>query len=153
MRKIVLGTWFIIIFIIGAREAACQCECARWTPGFRHLTAHEALKTSDIVFTGEIVDVKKGKAPNEYEVKFKIRSLWKKDIGESVVLRTYDESCGFSGKKGDTYLIYAYVYEDMLTTNACTRTTRLAKASADLKEFEEKGEKPVKVYKTKQPKP
>ncbi len=153
MRKITLGIWFIIILIIGAREAACQCTCNPRSPGYRYLTAHEALKTSDIVFTGEIVELKKGEAPDEYEVKFKIKSVWKKDVGESVLLRTYRVSCGFFGEKGEEYLVYAYVREGMLTTHGCTRTALLAKAAEDLKEFKEKGEKPVKVYETKPPEP
>ena len=65
MRKIILFTWFIIILIIGASEAVCQCACNPRSPGYRYLTAHEALKTSGIVFTGKIVEVKKGEAPDD----------------------------------------------------------------------------------------
>jgi hypothetical protein len=147
MRKMLLGAWFIGVFIFSAHEVVCQCKCAH-VPGSTYLTAHEALKTSDVVFTGEIVEVKKGASADEYGVNFKIKSVWKKDVGESVVLRTYRVSCGFFGEEGDKYLVYAYVREGALTTNGCTRTTPLAKASADLKEFEEKGEKPIKVYDT-----
>lgn len=66
-----------------------------------------------------------------------------------MVLRTYRVSCGFFGKKGDEYLVYAYTRDGMYTTNGCTKTTMLATAAEDLKEFKEKGEKPVKVYQTK----
>ena len=72
----------------------------------------------------------------------------KKDLGETVTLQTYRRSCGFFGKVGERYLIYAYKLSDNsgLTTNGCTRTRYLANADEDLKEFEEKGEKPLKVY-------
>jgi hypothetical protein len=147
MRKIILVIGFISVFILGAQEALCQCECA-FIPGSVRLSAHEAFKTAEVVFTGEIVEVNKVASSNEYDVKFKVKSVWKKDVGEVVVLRTSRESCGFFGEKGDKYLVYAYTRKDMLTTNGCTRTTKLAEASEDLKEFEEKGEKPINNYET-----
>ena len=152
MRGIILAAGFISVFIFGSREAVSQCLCAH-VPGDARLPAHEALRTSDIVLTGKIVEVKEGTSSDEYEVTFKVQMAWKKDAGESVVLRTYRVSCGFFGKKGEEYLIYAYVRDGMLTTNGCTRTRSLGNASADLKEFEEKGEKPVKIYETKTPEP
>ena len=148
MSKIILAAGFISAFIFGANEAISQCKCA-FVPGSYRLPAHEALKSSDVVFTGEIVEVKKGVSANQYDVKFKIQIAWKKDVGETIVLRTYKVSCGFFGEKGEQYLVYAYMRDGMLTTNGCTRTEKLDKASADLKEFEEKGEKPVKQYETK----
>lgn len=148
MSKIILAAGFISTFIFGANEAISQCMCA-YLPGGYRLPAHEALKSSDVVFTGEIVEVKKGVSSNQYDVKFKIQIAWKKDVGETIVLRTYKESCGFFGEKGEQYLVYAYMRDGMLTTNGCTRTEKLDEASADLKEFEEKGEKPVKQYETK----
>lgn len=136
------------VLIFGEREIAGQCTCA-YLPGSKYLSAHEALKTSDVVFTGKIVEVMKGASRDEYDVKFKIDSVWKKDVGESVVLRTHRGACGFFGKKGGEYLIYAYVRKGKLTTHGCTRTRYLADAGEDLKEFEEKGEQPVRVYETK----
>jgi hypothetical protein len=108
-------------------------------PGSRDLPAHEAFKTSEIVFTGEVVDVKKGTSSDEYLVTFKVQIAWKKDVTERVVLRTYRVSCGFFGKKGDEYLVYAYSRDGMYTTNGCTRTATLATAADDLKEFKRKG--------------
>ena len=148
MRKIIFCGWVVGLLIFAVGESAGQCTCAP-VPGSRDLPAYEALRTADVVFTGEIVDVEKGAAAQEYKVKFKIRSVWKKDIGESVVLQAFRVSCGFYGEKAEEYLIYAYVREEMLTTNGCTRTQLLATADEDLKEFEEKGAKPVKVYEPK----
>jgi hypothetical protein len=99
-----------------------------------------------VVFTGEIVEVQQGSAPDEEKIKFKIKSIWKKNVGETFTLTTYRVSCGFFGKMGDEYLIYAYKRKEIFTTNGCTRTRLLQKATEDLKEFEEKGEKPVKIY-------
>src|SRR5688500_13161358 len=97
MRKILLTVWLISICVLSAPEAEGQCKCAYSVPGSQYLSAHEALKTADVVFTGEIVEVKKGASAEEYNVKFKIGSVWKKDLEESVVLRTYRVSCGFFG--------------------------------------------------------
>jgi hypothetical protein len=152
MRRMILAVGFISVFLLGAHEAVSQCTCAMG-PGSVRLSAHEAFKTSEVVFTGEVIEVKEGASVNEYEVTFKVQTVWKKDVGEAVVLRTYRGSCGFFGEKGDEYLIYAYTSDGMLTTDGCTRTKGLARASADLKEFEEKGEKPVKTYDTKPPEP
>ena len=152
MRKIILAVGFIGVLVFGAQEALCQCTCA-FIPGSVRFPVHKAFKTSDIVFTGEIVAVKKGAAPDEYQVEFKIKSVWRKDVGESIILRTYRDSCGFFGEKGEEYLVYAYVDEGAFTTSGCTRTKPLEKAAADLKEFEEKGEKPIKVYAAKPSEP
>lgn len=152
MRKLILGVCFISIFVLGIREVACQCMCAP-VPGSRLLTAHEAFKTAEVVFTGEVVESKKGTLPDEYEVRFKLKRVWKKDVGESVVLRTFRHSCGFFGEEGEEFLVYAYTYQDMLTTNGCTRTKYLSEAVADLKEFEEKGEKPIRDYETESSQP
>ncbi len=145
MRKLFLFIWvvFVIIFEFGKINAQCQCAVV---PGGDHYTPHKALKTSDIVFTGEIIEIQKGSTPNEEKVKFKIKSVWKLDVGETITLVTSRTSCGFFGNVWDKYLIYAYKYKDEFTTNGCTRTTSLEKATKDLKEFEEKGEKPIKTY-------
>lgn len=148
MRKIILVFGFIGVFILGTQEALCQCDCA-FIPGSVRFSVQKAFETSDIIFTGKIIEIEKGASPDEYRVKFKVKSMWKKDVGESVILRTYRVSCGFFGKKGEEYLVYAYTQDGMLTTNGCTRTTRLAEAAAELRELEEKGEKPIKIYEIK----
>ena len=145
MRKLFLGICVVIITVLGFSKINAQCDCAV-VPGSRHYTPHEALKTSDVVFTGEIIEIQKGSVLNEEKIKFKIESVWKIDVGETFILRTYKRSCGFSGKVGDKYLIYAYKDKKTFTTNFCTRTKSLGNASKDLKEFEEKGEKPIKTY-------
>lgn len=134
------------LFCTGVNELYAQCAC-KTLPGSRKYKPHEALKTSDVVFTGEIVEIQKGSTPIEENIKFRIKSVWKKDVGETIILRTYKRSCaGFTGKVGDKLLIYAYKDNKILTTNYCTRTRLLANATEDLREFEQKGENPIKVY-------
>lgn len=58
MRRTILTAGFICAFIFGAQDAIGQCMCIKG-PGSSQLPAHEAFKTSEIVFTGEVVNVKK----------------------------------------------------------------------------------------------
>jgi hypothetical protein len=145
MRKLFLGVWVVIVIVFGFSKINAQCDCAI-VPGSRHYTPHEALKTSDLVFIGEVTKIQKGSETDEEKITFEIKSVWKKDVGETFTLKTYRSSCGFFGKVGDKFLMYAYKRKDIFTTNGCTRTRSLAKATKDLKEFEEKGEKPIKTY-------
>lgn len=161
MRKLLIALWLVSVFILGAREASCQCKCAANVPGSKYLTPHEALKTSDVVFIGEVVDVKKvvisrtqkREKSYEYEVKFKVKRAWKKELEEITTLRTgHNDGCLLSFEEGEEVLVYAYVREEMLRTGACTRTKLLSQAAEDVKDFEEKGEKPVRVIETLRPK-
>lgn len=145
MRKLFLGVWAVIIIVFGFGKIDAQCMCA-FLPGSVRYTAHKAFKTSDVVFTGEIIEIQKGSVRDEEKIKFKVKSAWKKDVGETFVLKTYRRSCGFSVNVGDKYLVYAYKDGKAFTTGFCTRTKLLSKAAGDLKEFEENGEKPVRVY-------
>ena len=145
MRRLFLSFWIVIVVVFAFSEINAQCSC-KILPGSRKYEPYEALKTSDVVFTGEIIEIQKGSVLNEEKIKFKIESVWKIDVGETFILRTYKRSCGFSGKVGDKYLIYAYKDKKTFTTNFCTRTKSLGNAAKDLKEFEEKGEKPIKIY-------
>ncbi len=145
MRKLFLGICAVAIFALGFVETKAQCMCAT-VPGSSFYSPSKALETSDVVFTGKITEVQKGSSANEEKVTFKIKSVWKKDVGEKFTLTTHRDSCGFFGKVGDEYLVYAYKRKETFTTNGCTRTNSLENAGEDLKEFEEKGEKPIKIY-------
>jgi hypothetical protein len=161
MRKLLLALWLISIFILGAREASSQCKCAANVPGSKYLTPHDALKTSDAVFIGEVVEVNKVETSSprkreksyEYEVKFKVKRAWKKELEQITTLRTgHDDGCIIRFEEGEEVLVYAYVREKMLRTGACTKTKLLSQAAEDLKDFEEKGEKSVKIIETLLPK-
>lgn len=135
----------LAVLSFGFGEVNAQCKCAT-LPGSRFYSASEALKTSDIVFTGEIVEIVNESSSKEEKITFKIESVWKRDVGETLTLTTYRQSCGFFGEVGDKYLIFAYKREETFTTHMCTRTKSLDDAADDLKEFETSGEKPVKIY-------
>jgi hypothetical protein len=145
MRVVFLLVSMVAVFAFGIGEVNAQCRCAV-LPGSRYYSSSEALKTSDIVFTGEIVEIVNESSSDEEKITFKVESVWKRDVGETFTLTTYRQSCGFFGEVGEKYLIYAYKRKETFTTNGCTRSRFLDDAAEDLKEFETSGEKPVKIY-------
>jgi hypothetical protein len=165
MRKCTLAICLISVFVFGAREAyAFQCDCVgrpleKDYRGSKHPTAHDEFKNSEAVFIGEVVDKKKvqtdlvyrGSGDYEYEISLKVKSAWKKNLGELVAIRETG-SCLIGFEKGEEYLVYASIHNNRLLTLYCSRTRRLAKAIRDLKEFEENGEKPITKIGTIPPK-
>ena len=85
MRNLFLGVWLVTVIAFGFEKVNAQCKCAT-VPGSRSYTPSEALKTSNVVFTGEIIEIQKGSTSDEEKVKFKIESVWKKDVGETFTL-------------------------------------------------------------------
>ena len=166
MRKLILPICFISAFIFGAPEANAQCDCIGSNGknlggnrendyrGSRYATAYEEFENSEAIFTGEFVEMTKierppafkSDSPYEYEIKFKVKNAWKKNLEEIVSLRFW-AGCLIGFQKGEEYLVYAFVHEGILRTNYCSRTRLLSKAADDLKEFGEKGEKPRDIIK------
>lgn len=165
MKKLTLAICFVSIFIFGAHRVYAQCHCIGGNRendyrGSRYSTAHEEFENSEAVFIGEFVGMKKierppafkSDFPYEYEIRFKVKKAWKKNL-EGVISLRYWAGCLIGFKEGEEYLVYAFVHEGLLRTNYCSRTRLLTKAASDLKEFEEKEEKPREIIKAPSPKP
>jgi hypothetical protein len=158
MRKIIICTLLIGSFIIGTVDASVQCDCIGGKiendyRGSHYRTAYEEFQHSDIVFVGEYIEMKKMEIPPpykaynfsyEYEIKFRVKSAWKKRSEELITVRI-EAGCLIGFTTGSEYLVYAFTDKKKLRINYCSRTKLLAKSSADLKEFEEKGEKPLTI--------
>ncbi len=92
-------------------------------------------------------------------MKFQVQKWWKGNLSNEVILvtdqtRTSDGTtsvgdCGLGFEKGEPYLIYAYGKEKGLGTDACTRTKKLKRAKADLKQLGE-GNDPISAFKMKE---
>lgn len=97
----------------------------------------EAKAQMDGVFSGTVLSVE-GLEPGEMgipvEVTLDVHTIWKGDPGAKVVVRTANNSaaCGFNFEEGQQYLVYAHQEDGEWTTNLCTRTAELSRASADL---------------------
>jgi hypothetical protein len=148
--------FFSILFFSNIAPAiACLCDGTA--------TVAEELKGATAIFSGKYVggEYRKGIVNEfrrmeeeidgkkiEYEVmilRFQVEKWWKGNLSSEVILVT-DQTrasdgttsvgdCGLGFEKGEPYLIYAYGKENELGTDACTRTKRLKRAKADLKQL------------------
>lgn len=107
----------------------------------------KAVENSSAVFTGKVLDMKKREgqiisSADPVEVTFKVDASWKGEVAKEVTVTTAlsSVSCGYEFVEGESYLVYAYSREgdesDQLGVGLCSRTMRLASASADLKKLE-----------------
>ncbi len=148
MRKIIFSILLLNLFCFAASSALAQCACVTER---KNITAYNELKLADAVFVGTVLEIKKSArdANNDYveTVKFEVKNAWKRDLETIITVRNNVTFCfnGFDEK--EEWLIYAYDNGDdtFRTFCCCSRTKLLAKAAEDLKEFEEKGEKPTNV--------
>ncbi len=103
-----------------------------------------ALCRADAVFAGVVVgvrdpngapDAEESAEPVSYTIR--VQSVWKGDVGDTAVVRTarLASQCGYPFRGDDAYLIYARRDSAGLTTNLCTRTSLLERASNDLADF------------------
>ena len=106
---------------------ARACSCAKPPE------VEKAIETSTAIFVGKVSLVEQGKTGTEFNVSLEVRRAYKAIKGKSVLL--FQESmCGFSFKKGKTYLVYATADDEgHLTASICSRTTLAKKASKELK--------------------
>jgi len=155
MRRIMIAGLFLGIFIRSVNPASAQCDCIGSNRendyrGSPYRTAYHEFEHSEIVFIGEVVDRKKVEIPGsddyEYEVTYRVKRAWKKEIEELTKVRI-GGPCLLDFGKGETVLVYAFADKSQLRLQFCSRTRLLSKAAADLEEFNKVGVKPQKVIK------
>lgn len=131
LRNIFSGIFFIALFFFGAGAADAQCACSSGSE-----SVDAAFDWADAVFAGEVVEVKKVSAgeESEFEVTFKVKKRWKDASAENITVRNKGaDDADFAA--GESYLVYARIYENKLRAyiGCCTRTRKLAAAKEDLK--------------------
>lgn len=149
IQKVILGVFIVATFFFATDKIYAQCDCIK-----NYVSAYDEFKGSDIVFVGEVIEIRKIRAfenseYSEFEVKFKVVTSWKTDLNEIITLRnTASGSSEF--EKSKSYLVYARTLNNALRANfgCCTKTKPLSKASKDLQEFEDNGEKQTNIVKT-----
>lgn len=142
---------FICAMLLIPAQVATANRC--WNPG----GVAEEFKKASCVFSAKVVaeeyrPVKPATAdqPEGREVlvvKLSVERWWKGDIGEeaemyTMVSRLPDGSSQMHAEDyrfeiGTQYLIYAFGPPERLRTSVCTRTVRIEKAEADLRELGE----------------
>jgi hypothetical protein len=117
---------------------ARACTCASLEP------LEEHLRTSDAVFSGEVVgidenDLSPGVGPSLGKVTFDVSDVWKGVSEESVAVygQGPEASCGIDFEKGESYLVYAYRSNGdgahPLETDLCNATKPLEAAQGDVR--------------------
>jgi len=133
-------------------DAQCRCAGLRYEEGnsrrSRYKTAYEEFQNSTSVFVGKVIEAKKVKVKpsikgdsDYYKVKFEVQKSWKQNTPKEIVV-AQSGGCILSFKEGEEYLVYASLSNGILWTAFCSRTREFIYADEDLREFEEKGEKP-----------
>lgn len=141
------------VFVAGSLTApsAYACSCAGTS------TVEESLRTSDAVFSGEVVGFG-AEDPEPQDdtplggVEFRVKESWKGVSDGSVIIYGQGEgyfgevgegemvvvnSCAVTFEQGESYLVYAYRAGENagghLETDICTATKPLSDAGADLR--------------------
>ena len=151
---IVLGVVFLY-----PPDCAHACSCMG-------VSTQRLLSSSEAVFSGEVVDIKKNQknpaappppdpesndnappSPPSYpvdRVSFRVSEVWKGPQRETleVITPNIGAACGYPFKEGQEYLVYAYGKGEPFETDICNGTHTLSKADEDLA-FLGNGEKPM----------
>lgn len=144
MKKITSLTLIIITLFLINLSFANACSCALPAP------PKESLEHSTAVFAGKVVDidVPSGRvvgplievsSADPVKVTFDVSKVWKGPKYKTLSLTTARDgvSCGYSFKKGEEYVVYAYGEAEKLSAGICSRTKVLANAQEDLQELGE----------------
>jgi hypothetical protein len=124
----------VFSLILMSASIAQACSCGR-VP-----TTKESLKHSTAVFSGKVTKIEPFKK-YYFKVTFEIARTWKGTNGktETVLTPNSGAGCGYTFKKGKSYLLYSYRPKEdeikpiPLYTIICSRTKPLALAAADIK--------------------
>ncbi len=134
---VALAVNLVLASTLHVREArACSCAGS--------LAPERELRTSDAVFSGEVVSIEgdrlaPGLGPPLGRVTFDAKESWKGVSEKSVVVYGHGDevSCGIDFEKGEQYLVYAYRSNDgpgdHLETSYCDATKLMSEAEADLR--------------------
>ena len=134
--------YVVFSLILAVSSHAMACSCIPSPP------PKKALEVSAAVFSGKVTKVERT-AQFKLKVTIQVARTWKGTKGKTVEVLTVNSgaACGYSFKKGESYLVYGYKpkTEDgkvgPLSTGLCTRTKNLKAAGEDLKALGE-GKKP-----------
>lgn len=117
------------LVVLATPEIVRACSCLVSTP-------EENMGRADAVFEGRVVAVAREGGPSEVqgggtnEVRLRVVRYWKGELGETVVIRTAENSaaCGYPFSAGTSYLVYANRTEKGLETGLCSGTLLITEA-------------------------
>lgn len=140
------------LWSFGLSNVSAQCDCVK-----PNITAIEEYANSSVVFTGEVIDIRKSerdKTDQYYEtVRIAVDRAWKQDLSSFVTIKNRVFGCTQGWQKGDKYLVYGYLNDDKATYSTrccCSRTGELEKIESDVTEFLKAGYQQSKVTAAKE---
>jgi len=139
MRTLICSLFAGLGLLVLSPSVAEACSC-RPAPG-----PTEAMQGSDLVFEGTVVGIPAApgeSAPPSFgkvEYRFQVKRSWKGSPGMDLRVQTNASgaACGRQYKKGETYIVYATLSDDVVRDSLCSRTRTLASAEEDLAAFGE----------------
>lgn len=138
IRFLVLATIFVLLSFESVSACWCDRKPADTEPMFRAAVS-EAVKESNAVFVGEIMEQKRSR------LRVKVEKVWKGEVGEEIILITHNwndgdigaiDSCAYPFEVGTKYLIYTDKVRGELVTSKCSRTRPANEAERDLNELD-----------------
>lgn len=129
MMKKMLSRMFLAACCLAAcADVARACGC-------EPLTTKESKKTSEVVFTGAVIDSyrERGADGEEWRVRLSVEDFWKGDPGEEVIVYTSGE-CMVTFEPGKKYLVFAarQAGRGRLITEVCRNTAPLDARTEEL---------------------
>ncbi|HSE25729.1 MAG TPA: hypothetical protein VLB68_28950 [Pyrinomonadaceae bacterium] len=132
--------FLILLSFLSLRPSERTCECPP-AP-----TVEVAVQNSAAVFAGEVIAEDYRAVEKEESrvlvIRFKVKRWWKGTGAAEVELytsvrkdadgNTVSLAADFRFKKGESYLVYASVKDEKLSTSDCSRTRILVDAAEDL---------------------
>jgi hypothetical protein len=91
------------------------------------------LKRVKAVFTGEVIEITPNPKNYGFITKLKVEESWKDFSPEEIIIIQDGSSCEYHFTTGKKYLVFAYEWENKLTTDVCIGNRELEKASEELK--------------------
>ncbi|WP_171056068.1 hypothetical protein [Paenibacillus sinopodophylli] len=131
--SMIVGALVLILFasLLYSPKTALACSCVE------RGTIQDTMNKSDAVFEGTAVSVKPSAAAwlrsNGTSVKtsFQVSEVWKGHVAPKIEVLTAgsEDSCGYTFKEGERYLVYARATGAALEVNLCSGT--LLRSDAD----------------------
>lgn len=113
--------------VVATTGPAAACDCVG-------LTAAQAARSADAVFTGELVDATTSKARQITTYTFAVERVYGGEVPAVVDVRSaqFGASCGLENMKTERrYVVFAVAADDRLTAGLCGGTQRAGASAVD----------------------
>lgn len=132
MRRLELCLSVVALSVVLSPAACLACDCPP-------LTVTQERRTAKAIFSGKVTQIAETADSKYIQITFKVEQSWKGAPARETSLfrENVMTDCDFVFKVGEEYLVYARGDSKKLSTDRCTRTTKLVDAAADIKELGE----------------